>query len=104
VASSQKGIRAPVNKSTARIHRAVRRHIADNPDGRGSDLLSAASAVLERIDLVPAESWVIERAATVDGNRFGGDPRAIVLGAHTVTQLDVGADVKPLPFSFPAGL
>jgi hypothetical protein len=42
--------------------------------------------------------------AYVDGQRFGGDPGDITLGSHTLVQLDVGADVPPQSFSFPAGL
>jgi hypothetical protein len=42
--------------------------------------------------------------AFVDGRRFDGDPRTIPLRAHEVIQLDVGTVVRPLPFTFPAGL
>jgi hypothetical protein len=49
----------------------------------------------------PARGTVI---AYVDGQRFTGDPRTITLNAHTLVQLDVGQDVAPQPFSFPAGL
>jgi hypothetical protein len=42
--------------------------------------------------------------ALVDGTRFGGDPRDIRLGRHTVIQLDVGAVVPFQRYSFPAGL
>ena len=42
--------------------------------------------------------------ALVDGTRFGGDPRDIRLGRHTVIQLDVGAVVPFHRYSFPAGL
>ena len=49
----------------------------------------------------PAHGTVI---AYVDGKRFTGDPRDIPLGAHTLVQLDVGADVAPAPFDFPGGL
>lgn len=43
--------------------------------------------------------------AYVGGVRFGGDPRTIPLGVHTLIQLDVGTPiVPPQPFSFPAGL
>jgi hypothetical protein len=40
----------------------------------------------------------------VNGKRSSGDPRAITLGANTVVQIDVGKDVAPQPFRFPAGL
>jgi len=42
--------------------------------------------------------------AYVDGQRFTGDPRTITLGEHTLIQLDIGQDVAPQPFTFPAGL
>jgi hypothetical protein len=42
--------------------------------------------------------------ALVDGTRFGGDPRDIRLGRHTVIQLDVGAVAPFQRYSFPAGL
>jgi hypothetical protein len=42
--------------------------------------------------------------ALVDGTPFGGDPRDIRLGRHTVIQLDVGAVVPFLRYGFPAGL
>lgn len=41
--------------------------------------------------------------AYVDGQRYTGAVRDIPLGAHTVIQLDVGTDVAPKPFQFPAG-
>lgn len=49
----------------------------------------------------PATGPVI---AYVNGQRWTGDPRAIPLTAHAVIQLDVGQDVPPQPFTFPAGL
>ena len=49
----------------------------------------------------PAHGTVI---AYVNGQRFSGDPRSIPLTAHAVVQLDVGSDVAPQPFDFPAGL
>jgi hypothetical protein len=49
----------------------------------------------------PARGTVI---AYVDGKRFTGNPRDIPLGAHTLVQLDVGAEVAPVPFDFPGGL
>ncbi|HXA29407.1 MAG TPA: hypothetical protein VN193_11755 [Candidatus Angelobacter sp.] len=49
----------------------------------------------------PVQGAVI---AYVDGQRYTGDPRNIVLGAHTLVQLDLGQNVAPQPFSFPAGL
>ena len=42
--------------------------------------------------------------AYVNGTRYNGDPRAIALTAHALVQLDVGQDVAPQPFAFPAGL
>jgi hypothetical protein len=42
--------------------------------------------------------------AYVDGQRDTGNPRDIALNAHTVVQLDVGTDVAPRAFNFPAGL
>lgn len=42
--------------------------------------------------------------AYLDGHRFSGDPRSIPLAAHALIQLDVGQDVPPQPFAFPAGL
>ena len=43
--------------------------------------------------------------AYVDGKRYSGDPRAIVLGAHTQITLEVGAPFVPPPvYVFPAGL
>jgi hypothetical protein len=43
--------------------------------------------------------------AYVDGKRYSGDPRAIVLSAHTQITLEVGAPFVPPPvYVFPAGL
>jgi len=43
--------------------------------------------------------------AYVDGKPYGGNPRAIVLGAHTQICLEVGAPFVPPPtYAFPAGL
>jgi hypothetical protein len=42
--------------------------------------------------------------ATVNGQRFAGNPRAIPLGNHDLIQLDVGQAVPPQPFTFPPGL
>jgi hypothetical protein len=43
--------------------------------------------------------------AFVDGKPFTGDPRAIVLGAHTQITLEVGRPIVPPPtYAFPAGL
>jgi len=42
--------------------------------------------------------------AYVNGQRYGGDPRAIPLTAHAVIQLDVGTDVPPAPYTFQPGL
>ena len=43
--------------------------------------------------------------AFVDGKRYSGDPRAIVLRAHTQITLEVGAPfVTPPVYAFPAGL
>jgi hypothetical protein len=42
--------------------------------------------------------------AYVNGQRYTGNPRDIVLGSHTLIQLDVGSDVAPQPFAFPAGV
>jgi hypothetical protein len=43
--------------------------------------------------------------AFVDGKRFTGSPRGIVLGAHTQISLEVGAPfVAPPVYEFPAGL
>jgi hypothetical protein len=39
----------------------------------------------------------------VNGHSFAGDPRNIPLAAHAVIQLDVGRQVGPQPFMFPAG-
>lgn len=49
----------------------------------------------------PATGAVI---AYVDGQRYSGNPRDIALGNHTNVQLDVGTDVAPQTFTFPAGL
>ena len=49
----------------------------------------------------PASGAVI---AYVNGQRYSGNPRDIQLEAHTNVQLDVGNDVAPQPFTFPAGL
>lgn len=40
----------------------------------------------------------------VNGRRYTGDPRAITLNAHTLIQLDIGTNVPPQPYTFPAGL
>jgi hypothetical protein len=40
----------------------------------------------------------------LNGHRFAGDPRSVPLAAHAVVQLDVGANVAPAAFTFPAGL
>jgi hypothetical protein len=40
----------------------------------------------------------------VNGTRYTGDPRSITLNAHTLIQLDVGTNVPPQPYTFPAGL
>ena len=40
----------------------------------------------------------------VNGTRYTGDPRSITLNAHTLIQLDVGTNVLPQPYTFPAGL
>ena len=43
--------------------------------------------------------------AFVDGKPYTGDPRAIVLGAHTQITLEVGAPFVPPPtYAFPPGL
>jgi len=42
--------------------------------------------------------------ALVDGVVVGGDPRDILLTAHAVVQLDVGAVVAFAPYAFPPGL
>lgn len=43
--------------------------------------------------------------AYVDGKRYSGDPRSIVLSAHTQITLEVGAPFLPPPvYAFPAGL
>jgi len=43
--------------------------------------------------------------AFVDGKRYSGDPRAIVLGPHTQITLEVGSPfVTPPVYGFPAGL
>jgi hypothetical protein len=43
--------------------------------------------------------------AFVDGKPYSGDPRGIVLGAHTQITLEVGAPFRPPPvYQFPAGL
>lgn len=39
----------------------------------------------------------------VNGHRYTGNPRTIPLTDHTSIQLDVGQDVPPLPYRFPAG-
>jgi hypothetical protein len=49
----------------------------------------------------PATGTVI---AYVNGERFTGDVRSIPLNVHALIQLDVGTDVAPKPFTFPAGL
>jgi hypothetical protein len=43
-------------------------------------------------------------SAYLNGRRFTGDPRSVPLGAHAVVQLDVGANVAPAGFTFPASL
>ena len=40
----------------------------------------------------------------VNGAAVGGEPRAVILNAHDVIQLDVGAVVPFQPYRFPAGL
>lgn len=40
----------------------------------------------------------------VDGKRYAGDPRSITLNAHTLIQLDIGTNVPPQSYTFPAGL
>jgi hypothetical protein len=40
----------------------------------------------------------------VNGTRYTGDPRSITLNAHALIQLDVGTNVPPQPYTFPAGL
>lgn len=40
----------------------------------------------------------------VDGKRYTGDPRKIVLKDHTMIQLNVGRDVPFVPYHFPAKL
>ncbi len=39
----------------------------------------------------------------VDGKRYAGDPASITLTAHKLIQIDVGKDVPPRSFTFPAG-
>jgi hypothetical protein len=41
----------------------------------------------------------------VDGQRFEGDPRTIVLADHRLIELQVGTEaIEPQPYSFPPGL
>lgn len=40
--------------------------------------------------------------AYVNGERYSGSPRSIPLTAHAVIELDVGTDVPPRPYTFPA--
>jgi hypothetical protein len=40
----------------------------------------------------------------VNGKRFSGDPRSIVLTPHKLIQLDVGQVVPPKPYTFAQGL
>jgi hypothetical protein len=42
--------------------------------------------------------------AYLNGHRYTRDPRSIPLTAHALVQLDVGRQVAPVPFKFPAGL
>jgi hypothetical protein len=42
--------------------------------------------------------------AYVNGMRTSGDPGQITLQAHELTQLDVGDETPPQPFTFPPGL
>ena len=42
--------------------------------------------------------------AYVNSERYSGDIREIPLAAHNLIQLDIGQDVPPQPFAFPAGL
>ncbi len=42
--------------------------------------------------------------AYVNDMRWSGDPNQIPLQAHLLIQFDVGPDVPPRPFTFPAGL
>jgi hypothetical protein len=42
--------------------------------------------------------------AYVNGERYEADPRGIPLQRHDVIQLDVGTDVPPQPYVFPASL
>jgi len=51
---------------------------------------------------VAADSGTV--IAYVNGRRHDGDPRSIPLESHAVIQLDVGTDVAPQPYAFPAGL
>lgn len=39
----------------------------------------------------------------VDGTRYAGDPASITLTAHKLIQLDIGKNVPPQPYTFPAG-
>jgi hypothetical protein len=56
---------------------------------------------LSNTQVGPATGAVI---AYVNGERYTGDVRSIPLNVHSVIQLDVGTDVAPTPFTFPAGL
>ena len=49
----------------------------------------------------PAQGTI---TAYVNGERFTGALREIPLAAHALIQLDVGQDVPPQAFTFPAGL
>ena len=40
----------------------------------------------------------------VDGHQYGGDPRDILLHAHTQIVLEIGQPVAPPQFTFPSGL
>jgi len=49
----------------------------------------------------PAQGTI---TAYVNGERYTGALREIPLAAHALIQLNVGQDVAPQPFTFPAGL
>jgi len=76
----------------------------ESPERRSYTLGNYFDIWMESLDsqhVGPAAGTVI---AYVNGQRFSGSPREIPLSADTLIQLDVGSDIAPQPFTFPAGL
>jgi hypothetical protein len=76
----------------------------ESPEQRSYTLGNYFDIWMEPLDsqhVGPAAGTV---TAYVNGQRFSGSPRQIPLSAHALIQLDVGSDIAPQPFTFPAGL